>query len=271
MPAEPVLHPLLRRRGGGPGGLMLGFLLARAGVDVVVLEKHADFLRDFRGDTIHPSTLELMAELGLLEEFLRLPHQEAARSARIRHAIVLADFRHLPTRCKFIAIDAAVGLPRFPRRSRPGYPAFRFADACGGRRLSRRAAASPACARIRPTARSRCAPLLSSAATAGIRPCARAPASPVEDLGAPMDVLWFRLPATPDDPDETVGRFDAGRIFVLLDRGDYWQCAFVIPKGAFEEMRRAGLPAFREDVARRDAGHRATGWGSSTTGTRSSC
>jgi 2-polyprenyl-6-methoxyphenol hydroxylase-like FAD-dependent oxidoreductase len=237
--------------GGGPCGLMLGFLLARAGVDVVVLEKHADFLRDFRGDTIHPSTLEVMGELGLLEAFLELPHHKATAIGAFfgDREYNFADFSHLPTRCKFIAFMPQWDFLDFLGRRGKRYPAFHLrmrAEAVdliedGGRvrgvrvdtpdgPLEVRAELTVGCDGRHSTVRAR----------AGMR---------VEDLGAPMDVLWFRLPKKPDDPDESMGRFDTGRIIVVIDRGDYWQCAFLIPKGGYDDTKRAGLPAFRRSVA----------------------
>jgi 2-polyprenyl-6-methoxyphenol hydroxylase-like FAD-dependent oxidoreductase len=239
--------------GGGPCGLMLGFLLARAGVDVVVLEKHADFLRDFRGDTIHPSTLEVMGELGLLDEFLKLPHERAKTISAFfgdqEHEF--ADFTHLPTRCKFIALMPQWDFLNFLADQARRYPSFHLhmrAEAVGlieenGRvtgvhantpdgAIDVRADLTVACDGRHSTVRAR----------AGLTG---------EDLGAPMDVLWFRLQKRASDPGETMGRFAAGGIVILIDRGDYWQCAFVIPKGSMEETRRAGLPAFRQSVARR--------------------
>jgi 2-polyprenyl-6-methoxyphenol hydroxylase-like FAD-dependent oxidoreductase len=237
--------------GGGPCGLMLGFLLARAGVDVVVLEKHADFLRDFRGDTIHPSTLDVMDELGLLDDFLKLPHhKEATLSAYFGgHQYAFADFRQLPTRCKFIALMPQWDFLNFLADRGKRYPSFHLhmrAEAvdlieANGRvtgvrvntpegPLEVRADLVVGCDGRHSTVRER----------AGLR---------VEDIGAPMDVLWFRLPKKPQDPDESMGRFQSGRIVVLIDRGEYWQCAFLIPKGSIEETKRAGLPAFRQTVA----------------------
>jgi 2-polyprenyl-6-methoxyphenol hydroxylase-like FAD-dependent oxidoreductase len=232
---------------------MLGFLLARARVDVVVLEKHADFLRDFRGDTIHPSTLEVMGELGLLDRFLELPHQRATTISAFfgDREYAFADFTHLPTRCKFIALmpqwDFLNCLADHGRK----FPSFHLhlrAEGVdlieeGGRiagvhvqtpdgTMDVRADLTVACDGRHSTIRAR----------AGLTG---------KDLGAPMDVLWFRLPRRAGDPDETMGRFTPGGIAVLINRGDYWQCAFVIPKGGREETRRAGLPAFRESVARR--------------------
>jgi 2-polyprenyl-6-methoxyphenol hydroxylase-like FAD-dependent oxidoreductase len=237
--------------GGGPAGMMLGFLLARAKIDVVVVEKHADFLRDFRGDTIHPSTLEVMRELGLLDELLKLPHQEVRElNARFGdRTITLADFSHLPTRCRFIAMMPQWDFLNFLADRAAGYPSFRLlmeAEATGlieesGRVVGVRATTpgGPIDAR---------ADLV--VAADGRNSILREKAGlHVKDFGAPMDVLWFRLSRKPHDPSQTMGRFDAGRIFISINRGNYWQCGFVIPKGQVEEVHRRGLEAFRNNVA----------------------
>jgi 2-polyprenyl-6-methoxyphenol hydroxylase-like FAD-dependent oxidoreductase len=238
--------------GGGPAGMMLGLLLARAGVGVTVLEKHADFLRDFRGDTIHPSTLEVMHELGLLEDFLRLPHQQAHRlSASFGDVeLPIAEFGRLPTRCKFIAFMPQWDFLNFLAERAAAYPAFDLrlrAEATGvieegGRIVGVEARTPQGPLALR-------ADLVVGAdgrhsvvrAAAGLR---------VEDLGAPMDVLWFGLPRRADDPSQSMGRFAVGHILVLINRGDYWQCGYVIPKETGELVRRRGLPAFRDGVAR---------------------
>jgi 2-polyprenyl-6-methoxyphenol hydroxylase-like FAD-dependent oxidoreductase len=233
--------------GGGPAGMMLGFLLARAGVDVVVLEKHKDFLRDFRGDTIHPSTLEIMAELGLLDEFLKLPHQEARTLGGAFGGLQFnfVDFSHLPTRCKFIALMPQWDFLNFLAEHGKHYPGFHLlmqAEATGlieeaGRIAGVRATIPDGPLDIRADLVVGCDGRHSTVrALAGMK---------VDELGAPMDVLWFRLPRSPSDSDQSMGRFEPGRIFVLIDRGDYWQCAYVIPKGSIEDVRRAGLDAFR--------------------------
>jgi 2-polyprenyl-6-methoxyphenol hydroxylase-like FAD-dependent oxidoreductase len=237
--------------GGGPAGMMLGFLLARGGVEVVVLEKHADFLRDFRGDTIHPSTLEVMAELGLLDEFLRLPHQRAHTlgGAFGRAQFTFVDFGHLPTRCKFIAMMPQWDFLNFLASHGKRYPAFDLrmqvaaADLIeeAGRIAGVRATTPDGPLDIRADLVIGCDGRHST-----VRERA---ALKVNDLGAPMDVLWFRLPRLPSDPDQSMGRFEAGRIFVLIDRGDYWQCAYVIAKGTMDDVRRAGLEAFRAGLA----------------------
>jgi 2-polyprenyl-6-methoxyphenol hydroxylase-like FAD-dependent oxidoreductase len=227
--------------------MMLGFLLARGGVEVVVLEKHADFLRDFRGDTIHPSTLEVMAELGLLDEFLRLPHQRAHTlgGAFGRAQFTFVDFSHLPTRCKFIAMMPQWDFLNFLADHGKRYPGFdlRMQAAAvdlieeAGRIAGVRATTPDGPLDIRADLVMGC-----DGRHSAVRERA---ALKVDDLGAPMDVLWFRLPRLPSDPDQSMGRFEAGRIFVLIDRGDYWQCAYVIPKGTMDDVRRAGLETFR--------------------------
>ena len=237
--------------GGGPCGLMLGFLLARAGVDVVVLEKHGDFLRDFRGDTIHPSTLDVMGELGLLDEFLKLPHQKAPSISAYfgGHEYAFADFTHLPTRCKFVALMPQWDFLNFLADRGKSYPSFHLrmrTEAVdliedNGRVAGVRANTPNGALEVRADLTVGCDGRHSTV-------CARAGLEG-EDLGAPMDVLWFRLPKKANDPDETMGRFEVGRIVIMLDRGDYWQCAFVIRKGSIEEIKRAGLPAFRRSVA----------------------
>jgi len=233
--------------GGGPAGMMLGLLLARAGVEVAVLEKHADFLRDFRGDTVHPSTLDVLHELGLLDAFLKRPHQEIRELAgQIGDATVtIADFTHLPTRCRFLALmpqwdfldvlsDEARRLPAFHLLMRTEVTGLLVDDGCivgvdatsPEGPLQVRAPLVVGCDGRHSTVRERAA--LSSA-----------------DLGSPMDVLWMRLAKRGDDPQRTFGRIRAGHMLVTLDRGDYWQCALVIPKGGIERVRAAGLPALR--------------------------
>jgi 2-polyprenyl-6-methoxyphenol hydroxylase-like FAD-dependent oxidoreductase len=238
--------------GGGPAGMMLGLLLARAGVDVVVLEKHADFLRDFRGDTIHPSTLELVHELGLLDEFLRLPHQEVrVLNAQVgEFKLPFADFSRLPTRCKFIAIMPQWDFLNFLAERAARYPGFRLRMRAevteliedAGRVVGLRARTPDGPLEVR-------ADLVIGADGRGSVVRDRAGLH-VMELGAPMDVLWFRLSRRPGDPEETTGRFDPGRIFVMINRGEQWQCGFVVPKGSTDEIHRRGLSAFHAEVAR---------------------
>src|SRR3954451_23834551 len=237
--------------GGGPAGMMLGFLLARAGVEVLVLEKHADFLRDFRGDTIHPSTLEVIHELGLLEAFLRLPHQEATQlTAQIGGtSFPIADFGHLPTHCRFVAFMPQWDFLDFLAGQAARYPTFRLrlqAEATAliedqGRVAGVRATTPEGPLEVR-------ADLVVGAD--GRHSVVRERAGlEVRDLGAPMDVLWFRLPREPGDPDQPMGRFGPGQLLAMFNRGSYWQCGYVIPKGSGQRIRGTGLEAFREAVA----------------------
>jgi 2-polyprenyl-6-methoxyphenol hydroxylase-like FAD-dependent oxidoreductase len=231
--------------------MMLGLLLARAGIDVVVLEKHADFLRDFRGDTIHPSTLEVLHELGLLEAFLRRPHQQLRKLAvQIGDITVpVADFAHLPTRCRFIALMPQWDFLDFLAKegSRlPGFRLLRQAEVTGlieseGRVTGARATTPEGLLVVRAS--------LVVGADGRHSTVRQAAGLEVMDLGAPIDVLWMRISRRPDDPAQSLGRIAGGRMMVMIDRGEYWQCAFVIRKGGFDEIRTRGLDAFRADIA----------------------
>jgi 2-polyprenyl-6-methoxyphenol hydroxylase-like FAD-dependent oxidoreductase len=236
--------------GGGPAGMMLGFLLARAGVDVVVLEKHADFFRDFRGDTVHPSTLELMCELGLIDDFLKAPHQkvETLTGQVGAERIVMADFRHLPTHCKFVALMPQWDFLNFLAGQARRYPTFELrmkAEATdlieeAGRIVGLRAKTPEGGLAIRADLVVGCDGRHSTVREkAGLMS---------DDYGAPMDVLWFRVSHKASDSADTFGHIEAGRLMVMLDRGDYWQCAYVIPKGGIERVKSEGLEAFRKRV-----------------------
>lgn len=236
--------------GGGPAGMMLGLLLARAGVDVTVLEKHADFLRDFRGDTVHPSTLQLIHELGLLDRFLARPHQELRTlSVNIGGEVLqVVDFTHLPTRCKFIALmpqwDFLDFLSGEAKRS-AGFHLLMRTEGTGLLRDGEQV--------VGVVAQSPDGPLEIRAAvvvaTDGRHSTLRdASGLRLLEHGAPMDVLWLRLSRRNEDPAQTLGHVRAGRMLVTLDRGDYWQCAFVIAKGGFDLVRSAGLENFRADI-----------------------
>jgi 2-polyprenyl-6-methoxyphenol hydroxylase-like FAD-dependent oxidoreductase len=237
--------------GGGPAGMMLGLLLARAGVGVLVLEKHADFLRDFRGDTLHPSTLEVVHELGLLDDLLRLPHQkiEALKAQVGPLETVVADFRHLPTRCKFVAIMPQWDFLNFLATQGARHPGFALRMRTEATGLIEEAGRVVGVEAEAPEGRLLVRANLVIAADGRSSRLREAAGLPVEEFGAPMDVLWFRLPRRPEDPPDIMGRFEMGHIFVMINRGDYWQCGFVIAKGSLDAMRRRGLDAFRAEVA----------------------
>jgi 2-polyprenyl-6-methoxyphenol hydroxylase-like FAD-dependent oxidoreductase len=237
--------------GGGPAGMMLGFLLARAGVKVAVLEKHADFLRDFRGDTIHPSTLELMVELGLLDDFLKLPHSQVERlSGQVGATTIhLADFSHLPTHCKFIALMPQWDFLDFLAAQGKKYPAFDLhmrteATALieeGGRVVGVKAKSPNGDLDIRADLVVGCDGRHSTLRDrAGFA---------VENLGAPMDILWFRVSRRDTDSAEAFGHMEAGMMLVMLNRNDYWQCAYVIPKGGYDRIKTEGFQAFLDNIA----------------------
>jgi 2-polyprenyl-6-methoxyphenol hydroxylase-like FAD-dependent oxidoreductase len=236
--------------GGGPAGMMLGFLLARAGVEVVVMEKHADFFRDFRGDTIHPSTLELMYELGLLEEFLKQPHQETRelRGTINGQLVPLADFSRLPTRCKFIAFMPQWDFLNFLSSHAKRFPSFELRMET---RVTDLLVENGRVSGVRATTRSD-----ELEARADLVIAADGRDSMVRDragfevleFGVPIDVLWMRISKRPGDPEQSLGFFEHGKLLVLIDRGDYWQCGVVIPKGGFEQIQGAGLPAFHDYI-----------------------
>jgi len=236
--------------GGGPAGMMAGYLLARAGVPVVVLEKHPDFNRDFRGDTIHPSTLELMYELGLLDEFLKQPHQELQelRAVVNGRAVPVADFTKLPTRCKFIAFMPQWDFLNFLSSHAKRFPTFQL-------RMETEVVDL----------------LMEGSRVTGVR--AKTPQGELEvhadlvigadgrhsttqthaglkqlQFGVPIDVLWMRIPKKQGDPKQTFGFFQHGKLLVLLDRDDYWQCGFVIPKGGFDKIKARGLSEFQLQI-----------------------
>ena len=232
--------------------MMLGLLLARAGISVMVLEKHADFLRDFRGDTLHPSTLEIMHELGVLDRFLLLPHQKVPR-IRGRFGeleLTVADFSHLPTQCRYVAFMPQWDFLNFLAEMGNCYPGFQvrmnaevmdlIEDERGiiGLRAETPNGPIEVHAALVVGADGRHSVVRSNAGLS------------VEEFGAPMDVLWFRLSRRPTDSSDPMGRFDAGRVFIMLYRGDYWQCGFVIAKGTLSEIRARGLSAFRDSVVK---------------------
>jgi 2-polyprenyl-6-methoxyphenol hydroxylase-like FAD-dependent oxidoreductase len=238
--------------GGGPAGMMLGYLLGRAGVDVVVLEKHADFFRDFRGDTVHPSTLQVMDELGLIDGFLKLPHQRLQKMEGLfaGSAVRLADLSRLNVKYPFIAFMPQWDFLNFLREAGKRFASLKVMMSTeavdlirNGNRIAGVCAKTPdgvidisadltiACDGRHSTVRER----------AGLQ---------VEEIGAPMDVLWFRAGKGPNETEKIFARVDPGKMMVTFDRGDYWQCAFVIPKGGYEAVKARGLPALLDDIVR---------------------
>ncbi len=247
--------------------MVLGFLLGRAGIDVIVLEKHADFLRDFRGDTVHPSTLNIIYELGLLDDFLRRPHQEVRElSGQVgNETVTIADFTHLPTHCRFVALMPQWDFLNFLVEKARSFPAFHLRTNAevtdliedSGRITGVRAKTPNGDLEIH-------AGLIVGAD--GRHSVVRERAKfEIVNFGAPMDVMWMRISRESNDPGQTFGHVDIGKILVLLNREDYWQCAYVIPKGKADEIRQKGIELFREEIARlepflRDRVHELRNW-----------
>ena len=252
--------------GGGPAGMMCGYLLARAGIDVVVLEKHADFLRDFRGDTVHPSTLQVMHELGLLEDFLKRPHQEITHAGgQIGNVRVnLADFTHLPTRCKFIAFMPQWDFLDFLAEKAKALPNFRLMTEAEATDLLREGSRITGVVARTRDGECRIAAHLTVGADGRHSVLRERSGLVVKNLGAPIDVLWMRLKHRPGDENNAVlGHIEAGQVLVMLYRGDYWQCALVIRKDGYDALRKDGLEAFRKRVAllaNRDSAEEIASW-----------
>ena len=232
--------------GGGPAGVMAGLLFARSGCDVRILEKHADFFRDFRGDTVHPSTMEILDQLGMLQRFLQRSHNRVDR-AQLRLAgrdWTIGDLSHLNTPAPFIAMMPQWDFLDFLRAEGKAFPGFHLEMEApvegfveeGGRVVG---------VRLR-NGRELRAPL--TIAADGRASIVRQ-ILPVEDLGAPIDVFWFRIAKPERERGALRGNVESGRVLVMIDRGDYWQCAFVIPKGAAEAYQARGIDAIREEVA----------------------
>ncbi|MBR0735350.1 FAD-dependent oxidoreductase [Bradyrhizobium liaoningense] len=238
--------------GGGPAGMMLGYLLGRAGIDVVVLEKHADFFRDFRGDTVHPSTLEVMDELGLIDGLLKLPHQRLQKMDGLFGGtpVRIADLSRLHTKYPFIAFMPQWDFLNYLREAGRRFASLKVMMSTEAIDLIRRGetiagvrAKTPdgvidieadltiACDGRHSTVRER----------AGLE---------VEEIGAPMDVLWFRAGRRPDETENVFARVEPGKMMITFDRGDYWQCAYVIAKGQHDAVKARGLAALLDDVVR---------------------
>src|ERR1700722_10052240 len=238
--------------GGGPAGIMLGFLLARAGVKVTVLEKHKDFFRDFRGDTIHPSTLDLLHELGLLEKFLTIPHSQVAALSAIvgGERFAIADFSHVPTYCKFIALMPQWDFLDFLASEATRFPSFTIRmgwEATGLTNENRvttgvRANTPDGPVEIPATLTIGCDGRHAISRDAGHLP--------LNDEGVPIDALWLKLPRQPSDPENALGYLHYGRLIILINRNDYFQIGYIIAKGTFPQIKEAGIPAFQQSIER---------------------
>jgi 2-polyprenyl-6-methoxyphenol hydroxylase-like FAD-dependent oxidoreductase len=237
--------------GGGPAGMMLGYLLGRAGVETIVLEKHADFLRDFRGDTVHPSTLQVMDELGLLDAFLERPHQQIARlRGQFGNSMFrIADLARLDVRSRFVAMMPQWEFLNFLLEQGARFPSLRVLRDTEVTDLVRDGGA--VCGVVARTSDGELT--INADLTVGCdgrHSIVRERAGlVVQDVGAPIDVLWFRVGKGAEIPDPALLHAEQGELLVTIDRGDYWQCAYVIPKGGAEAVKAEGLPAFRKTVA----------------------
>jgi 2-polyprenyl-6-methoxyphenol hydroxylase-like FAD-dependent oxidoreductase len=238
--------------GGGPAGVMLGYLLARAGVRVTVLEKHGDFFRDFRGDTVHPSTLEILHELGLLDDFLQLPHQKVTSvSARIGdYDFHAADFRYVPTHSKFVALMPQWDFLNFLSGRARRFPAFQLRMRHEGVGLVRDGQRIVGVEARSPEGEVRIEAELVVGCDGRHSMTRRAAGLPVQEYGVPIDVLWFRISRQASDPDQVLGTVNYGKALILINRGDYFQAGLIIRKGSLDEIKSAGLDAFRAGILR---------------------
>jgi len=231
--------------------MMAGYLLARMGVDVLVLEKHKDFLRDFRGDTVHPSTLELIYELGILDEFLKRPHQEAKELVGQvgNDTFVLADLTHLPTHCKFVAFMPQWDFLNFIAERAKQYPSFHLMMEAEVVDLIRENGNNVGVTAKTPEGTRQVRAALTIGADGRHSIVRERAGFQVNNLGAPMDVLWMRISRQPDDTARPLGRIDAGKMLVMINREQYWQCAFLIPKDTLTQLKQRGIEDFRQQIA----------------------
>jgi 2-polyprenyl-6-methoxyphenol hydroxylase-like FAD-dependent oxidoreductase len=238
--------------GGGPAGMMLGFLLARSGIEVTVLEKHKDFFRDFRGDTIHPSTLELMYELGLLERLLEIQHSEISHiSACIGDETVpIADMSHLPTKAKFIALMPQWDFLNFLAAEAVKFPSFRLLTQHEATGLIEEGEITTGVVAQTPEGTVEITATLTVGCDGRHAVSRNAAHLPLVDEGVPIDVLWLRLPRLPSDPENGLGYVNYGRLMVLINRIDYFQVAYIIAKDGYAEIQHDGLPAFQQSITR---------------------
>jgi len=238
--------------GGGPAGVMLGYLLAHSGVEVVVLEKHADFNRDFRGDTVHPSTLEVMEELGLLDEFLKLPHQKVSSvGGRVADfAFRAADFSHLHTRCKFIALMPQWDFLNFLSAQAKRFPGFQLRMQYEADGLIRSGQGIAGVEARSPEGPVRILADLVVGCDGRRSTMRQAAGFEVQEFGVPIDVLWFHISRQESDPEQALGNINYGKVLILINRGEYFQAGLIIPKGSFEQIKAAGLEAFQTTIAR---------------------
>ncbi|MGN8547591.1 2-polyprenyl-6-methoxyphenol hydroxylase-like FAD-dependent oxidoreductase [Bradyrhizobium elkanii] len=252
-PAEPDTRQIRVRCcvvGGGPAGMMLGYLLGRAGVDVVVLEKHADFFRDFRGDTVHPSTLQVMDELGLIDGFLKLPHRDIQTLDGMfgGTSVRIADLRRLSVKYPFIAMMPQWDFLNFLRESGSRFPSLKVLMKAEATDLIRRGDAVAGVRANTPDGPVEIEADLTIGCDGRHSIVRERAGLDVEEIGAPMDVLWFRVGRRPDETENLFARVEHGKMMVTFDRGDYWQCAYVIAKGQYEAVKARGLPALLDDV-----------------------
>ncbi len=236
--------------GGGPAGILLGYLLARSGVEVIVLEKHKDFFRDFRGDTIHASTLQILDELGLLGEFLEVPHDELRAAAMTwkGEEYPIADFSHLPTKCKFIALMPQWDFLDFLAGKAQAFPTFKLKMESEVSGLIYEEGVVVGVQATGPGGPFEIRSALTVAADGRSSSVRKAAGLEVEELGVPIDVLWFRIPRPADSPEQLLGFFTPSTFMVLIARRDYFQTAYLIKKGTFEDVQAKGIDAFRASV-----------------------